>query len=317
MSQHLRFPDLAPHFDRVAGLHSKSLSCRIPCVDLPEHMVGTFRGAKDEIRVAVASLESPYVEAPTFGFWFHVSFYHSPLTIVSHKLSCPTPATARSAGEDPDGRNRWPVGESKTAYNVTTVGPPTTGSHVLDEIWKDALGGVFKCTVAGTPGTWKQILAAAVTADPAAGTIPTGYLILNVTQGTLKRHAGSYDWQTVIGATGGKIGFWGVTPVTQPAGAGQAAVTLGNADGEIGSLTISDPPTQAELQALRDKCEELGDDVRTLSTLVHALRGHWSRWGWSRVDSEPATCRRSFTSCGWRLSQWDDQAWTLTLFVHA
>jgi hypothetical protein len=36
------------------------------------------------------------------------------------------------------------------------------------------------------------------------------------------------------------------------AGADQAAVTLGNADAEIGGLTISDPPTQAEVQALRD-----------------------------------------------------------------
>ena len=155
---------------------------------------------------------------------------------------------------------------------TTTIGPPTTGSHVLNEIWKDALGGVFKCTVAGAPGTWKQILPAGVTADPSSGTIPTGYLIFNVTQGTLKRHAGGYSWETIIGATGGKIGFWGVTPVTQPAGAGQAAVTLGNSDGEIGGLSISAPPTQAEVQALRDKCEELADDVRALSTLVHALR---------------------------------------------
>jgi len=30
--------------------------------------------------------------------------------------------------------------------------------------------------------------------------------------------------------------------------------------------------TQAEVQALRDKCEELADDVRALSALVHALR---------------------------------------------
>jgi hypothetical protein len=76
---------------------------------------------------------------------------------------------------------------------------------------------------------------------------------------TLKRHAGTYDWQTVIGATGGKIGFYGVTPATQPAGADQTAVALGHTDGEIGGLTISDPPTQAEVQALRDKCEELAD----------------------------------------------------------
>jgi hypothetical protein len=55
-------------------------------------------------------------------------------------------------------------------------------------------------------------------------------------------------------------------------------VTLGNTDGEIAGLTISDPPTQAEVQALRDKAEELADDVRALSALVHALR-------WALVSS--------------------------------
>jgi len=55
--------------------------------------------------------------------------------------------------------------------------------------------------------------------------------------------------------------------------ADQAAVSLGNTYGEIGGLTISDPPTQAEVQALRDKCGELADDVRALSALVHGLRG--------------------------------------------
>jgi len=36
---------------------------------------------------------------------------------------------------------------------TTTIGPPTTGSRVLNELWKDALGGVFKSTVAGRRGT--------------------------------------------------------------------------------------------------------------------------------------------------------------------
>ena len=39
----------------------------------------------------------------------------------------------------------------------------------------------------------------------------------------------------------------------------------------------SDPPTEPEVQALRDTCEELADDVRALSALVHALRGRWLR----------------------------------------
>ena len=154
------------------------------------------------------------------------------------------------------------------------IGPPTSGSHVLDELWKDSLGAWWGCTAAGTPGTWQQVLSAAVTVDPSSGMIPTGYLILNVTQGTLKRHAGSVAWETQIGGSASaRIGFWGATPIVQPSGAEQAAVTLGNTDGAIGGLTVSDPPTQAEVQALRDKGEELADDVRALSTLVHALRG--------------------------------------------
>ena len=154
------------------------------------------------------------------------------------------------------------------------VGPPTSGARVLDELWRDSLGGLFRCTAAGTPGTWRQILPAAVSTDPVAGTIPVGYLVLNVVTGTVKRHAGGYEWHLVVGGSASqKIGFWGATPVVQPAGADQAAVTLGNADGEIGGLVLSDPPTQAEVVALRDKCEELADDVRALATLVHALRG--------------------------------------------
>ncbi len=60
--------------------------------------------------------------------------------------------------------------------------------------------------------------------------------------------------------------------LAEQAGAAQAAVTLNNTDGEIGTLPIGATYTQAEVVALRDKCEELADDVRNLSTLVHALR---------------------------------------------
>jgi hypothetical protein len=55
--------------------------------------------------------------------------------------------------------------------------------------WKDALGGWWRCTPAGTTGTWRQVLPAAVTVDPSSGIIPTGYLILNATQGTLRRRS--------------------------------------------------------------------------------------------------------------------------------
>lgn len=69
-----------------------------------------------------------------------------------------------------------------------------------------------------------------------------------------------------------KFGLYGVAPVAQPAGADQAAVVLGNTDNEIGGLVISAAYSQAEVTALRDKCEELADDVRALSTLIHAER---------------------------------------------
>jgi len=47
--------------------------------------------------------------------------------------------------------------------------------------------------------------------------------------------------------------------------------TMGNTNSEIGGLTFSDPPTQAECEALRDKCEELADDVRNIHTTLTAL----------------------------------------------
>lgn len=73
-------------------------------------------------------------------------------------------------------------------------------------------------------------------------------------------------------ATSQKLGFWNAAPIVQPVGSGRAAVTLGNTDNEIGGLAIGVVYSQAEVQALRDKAEELADDVRALSTLVHALR---------------------------------------------
>jgi hypothetical protein len=58
------------------------------------------------------------------------------------------------------------------------------------------------------------------------------------------------------------VGFFGSAPVAK------TTVTLGNTDNEIGGLTISAAYSQAEVQALRDKCEELADDVRALKTAL-------------------------------------------------
>jgi hypothetical protein len=47
---------------------------------------------------------------------------------------------------------------------------------------------------------------------------------------------------------------------------------------EESGATVSDPPTQAEVQALRDRCQDLTEDAQALSTFVHTPRGQWSRW---------------------------------------
>ena len=58
------------------------------------------------------------------------------------------------------------------------------------------------------------------------------------------------------------LGFFGSAPVAK------TTVTLGNTDNEIGGLAISATYSQAEVQALRDKCEELADDVRALKAAL-------------------------------------------------
>lgn len=71
------------------------------------------------------------------------------------------------------------------------------------------------------------------------------------------------------------------TSWTEDAGARVQAVladpaAMGNANGEIAALTFSATPTQAEAEALRDKCEELADDVRVvhaaLTAAINALQ---------------------------------------------
>jgi len=108
----------------------------------------------------------------------------------------------------------------------TLNGPPTSGAWSVGDFWRDQNGAEFVCTVAGTPGTWRQTTPATVPADPGSGAFPTGYLILNTVDGGLKRHAGSLSWEVQVGAsTAAKVGFHGATPTGQRANADQAAAT--------------------------------------------------------------------------------------------
>lgn len=167
----------------------------------------------------------------------------------------------------------YPTAPTKVSGVATAVvGPPTAGTYALDEKWVDAKGALFVCVTAGTPGTWVQLRPAVVSADPATGTIPTGYLIARSDLRYLvKYHAGSYVWREVVGhrtitmldganfalgtSTGTKIGtgsgeklaFWGATPVTRPTGVSQAT----------GGSTV-DAEARAAVNALITRLETLG-----------------------------------------------------------
>lgn len=105
-------------------------------------------------------------------------------------------------------------------------GPPNFGAWKVGDFWGDQNRAEFVCTVAGRPGAWRQITPATVTADPAASTFPTGYLILNTTDRGLKRHAGGLSWDVQLGAGAtSKIGFHGAMPTAQRANADLAAAT--------------------------------------------------------------------------------------------
>ena len=108
----------------------------------------------------------------------------------------------------------------------TLNGPPTSGAWNVGDFWRDQNRAEFVCTVAGTPETWRQTAPVTVTTDPASGTFPAGYLVLNTTGGGLKRHAGALSWEVQIGAAASsKVGFHGAMPTAQRANSNQAAAT--------------------------------------------------------------------------------------------
>lgn len=85
---------------------------------------------------------------------------------------------------------------SKVAGVATTdAGPPTGDAHYLGELWVDALFAVWRCSVAGTPGTWVQLTPAVVAAEP-GGTVPNGYLIKLTTDWSEEYWDGAV-WQVV------------------------------------------------------------------------------------------------------------------------
>ncbi|TWT45161.1 Collagen triple helix repeat (20 copies) [Phycisphaerae bacterium RAS1] len=83
---------------------------------------------------------------------------------------------------------------------------------------------------------------------------------------------GTGQGSRIASAADEKLAFWGATPVVQPSGAAQEAVmppdAFQTADGQIAALPLGASYSQAEVQALRDRCEQLGDDCRQLRARV-------------------------------------------------
>jgi hypothetical protein len=108
----------------------------------------------------------------------------------------------------------FPTAPTKVSGVATTIiGPPTSGAHLKDERWVDVNGAQWACTVAGSPGTWKQKSPALMGSDPASGNYPTGYLIARTDVANRER----------VCTTGGTPGVWGwagrqLTTITAPAG---------------------------------------------------------------------------------------------------
>ncbi len=69
-----------------------------------------------------------------------------------------------------------------------------------------------------------------------------------------------------------KLAFFGETPVIRPSSADQVSVTPTNTDGDVGGLTISAAYSQSEVQALRDACEVVADDMRANNVLLSEIR---------------------------------------------
>ena len=85
------------------------------------------------------------------------------------------------------------------ANSTTIVGAPTTGTFVAGDLWIDALGAIFLCSVGGTPGTWVQNIPGAVVGsgqypvDP-----PVSYLVVDSFHGYSQFYWSGSAWVPVF-----------------------------------------------------------------------------------------------------------------------
>jgi hypothetical protein len=73
------------------------------------------------------------------------------------------------------------------------LGPPVAGAFVLGQFWVDTALAIWRCTVAGSPGTWIQQTPAVVQADPAGA--PANYFTLRSDLHWQRRYFDGAAWQ--------------------------------------------------------------------------------------------------------------------------
>lgn len=218
--------------------------------------------------------------APAGGFFSASDFYPS---IISGQMKVQFPAGSRAFVND------------LLIYEPAAI---DVGTGNADGVPVGSGGGTLNYYFLKPDGTWhidqdntapaNSIPAANVTYNATEATLiarPTGRVDLTAVISLLSKAADDaiadgvdYSLGTGTGtkigtAVGQKLGFWNVAPVVQPAAAGQAALAaMAPADNFISGLTISNPPTQADVQAFRNACETLRDTVAANWTLLDAIR---------------------------------------------
>lgn len=96
---------------------------------------------------------------------------------------------------------------------------------------------------------------------------------------------GTYGKVRICNATGNFLSFFGATGAVKPAAYTQTyatttrTLTKANAANDIGNLTISAAYSQAEVQALRNQCENLASDVRILTNFVNQILDDFQAFG--------------------------------------
>jgi hypothetical protein len=80
-----------------------------------------------------------------------------------------------------------------TGNPTALIGPPAAGTFLLGQFWVDSLLAVWRCTIAGTPGTWIQHTPAIVQADPAGA--PANYFTLRSDLHWTRRYFDGAAWQ--------------------------------------------------------------------------------------------------------------------------